>query len=185
MNEQLNNEPATIAETGSDAHGGVLGSLGIEGGRFAAQFINFLLVFLVVWFLILKPLTKKMEERRKIIDESLDRAKEIESKLVMANQSYQEKLDEAKAEANKIVARAHEEAKALGERMKQDAKTEIAGLVGQAREKIQAEKEATILEIRTETAGIAVAIAEKIIGERLDLKKDSALAADMLKRLHK
>ncbi len=62
----------------------VLGSLGIEGKLLAFQFVNFSIVLAVVWFLILKPLVKKLEERRQIIDESLDNAKKVETELHMA-----------------------------------------------------------------------------------------------------
>ena len=65
---------------------GVLASLGINGQLFVFQLINFAIVVLVLWFLILKPLSKKLEERKKLIDDSLDKAKEIETNLGMSEQ---------------------------------------------------------------------------------------------------
>ncbi|MCX6778657.1 MAG: ATP synthase F0 subunit B, partial [Candidatus Magasanikbacteria bacterium] len=66
--------PTELTET-TEQSGGVLGSLGINGQLFVFQLINFILVAAILWFLILKPLTKKMAERKKIIDESLDNVK--------------------------------------------------------------------------------------------------------------
>jgi F-type H+-transporting ATPase subunit b len=133
--EVVTNETQAATEGGHT--GGVAETLGINAGLFVSQFINFVLVFLVIWFLILKPLTKKLEERRKIIDESLDRAKEIESRMVMADAAYEEKIKEARANADSVIAKAHEESKMLSEKMKQDTKNEIATLVSQAKEKIK------------------------------------------------
>ena len=93
-------EEQTLEHTESAAKDeGVIASLGLNGQLFVSQLINFALVFCVLWFLILKPLTKKMEERRLMINDSLDKAKEIETNLMMSQQKYQEKLDEAKVEA--------------------------------------------------------------------------------------
>ena len=67
----------------------VAASLGLNGQLFIFQLINFAIVAAIVWFLILKPLSKKLEERKKIIDNSLDKAKEIDSNLQMAEQKFQ------------------------------------------------------------------------------------------------
>jgi len=46
---------------------GVAASLGLNTQLFVFQLINFVIVAIILWFLILKPLIKKMEERKKII----------------------------------------------------------------------------------------------------------------------
>ena len=102
----------------NQADEGLLSSLGINGQLFIFQFINFTIVAVIVWFLILKPLTKKMAERKKMIDESIDNAKALETNLKQSEQKYQEKIDLAKVEANKIIEKAHGDAKMLGEEMK-------------------------------------------------------------------
>src|SRR3989338_4788920 len=117
------NSPAPVKEnarttTAEATDGGVLSSLGLNGYLFGIQFFNFALVVVIVWFLILKPLTKKMEERKRLIDDSLDKAKEIETAYGMSQQKYQERIDEAKIEANKIVEASHGEAERVAELLK-------------------------------------------------------------------
>ena len=51
----------------------VAASLGLNTQLFGFQLLNFAVVGLIVWFLILKPLTKKMAERQQIINESLNK----------------------------------------------------------------------------------------------------------------
>ena len=116
---------STEETTEAPVEQGVEASLGLNGQLFVFQLINFAIVALILLFLILKPLTKKLEERRKIIDESLDKAKEVDANLVMAQQKFQEKVDEAKVEANKIIERAHGEAEQLSTDMKAKAKRKL------------------------------------------------------------
>ena len=56
-------EETTTNTTEPAGDGGVAASLGINGTLFVFQLINFAIVASIIWFLILKPLTKKMTER--------------------------------------------------------------------------------------------------------------------------
>ncbi len=180
MNEELETQAHTTEAPGDS---GILGSLGIHGVDIMAQLFNFTLVAVIVWFLILKPLTKKMEERKNLIDESLDRAKEIETNYKMSEIKFKEKLDEAKKEANNIIAGAQEEAIRVQENMKQKTKDEVEALVIAAKKNIEIEKAEMQASLRKETVGIVVAAMEKILGEKMDEKKDKQFVEDILKTI--
>jgi F0F1-type ATP synthase membrane subunit b/b' len=115
-NETAGHAAETAAETG------LLSSLGIDTSVFIFQLINFTLVGFILWFLILKPLTKKMAERQKMIDDSIDNAKKIETNLGMSEKKYQEKIDQAKVDANKIIEKAQAESVAIAEATKEKTK---------------------------------------------------------------
>jgi len=116
---------AQASETVTES--GVLGSLGINGTLFIFQLVNFAIVVAVLWFLILKPLTKKMTERQKMIDDSVDNAKKIETNLGMSERKYQEKIDQAKVDANKFIEKAQQEAAQVAESMKEKSKIRTIG----------------------------------------------------------
>lgn len=179
INEQVAETHAVQGEEGG-ADEGVLASLGLNGSLFAFQLFNFLLVIGIVWFLILKPLTKQMDQRKQIIDESLDRAKEIESNLEMSEQKFKEKIDEAKAESNAILQRTHEESAETAEKMKLKAKEEIENLVEQAKKNIDSEKKEMRAELRQETVELVLLTVEKLLGEKMDSKKDHAFIEEIL-----
>lgn len=183
MNEELHTQETQTHTTETAEAEGLLGSLGIHGGQLVAQFLNFAIVFGIVWFLILKPLTKKMEERRVLIDDSLDRAKEIETNFKMSEIKFQEKLVEAKKEANNIIAGAQEEATRLQEKMKEKTKDEVTALVLQAKKNIEIEKTEMRATVRKETVEIVVSAMEKILGEKMDDKKDKKFVEDILKTI--
>lgn len=160
---------------------GLLASLGLNTQMFAFQLLNFAVVLCIVWFLILKPLTKKLDERRKIIDESLDHAKEVETNLMMSQQKFDETIAQAKNESSALVQKAHEEAEKMGEAMKEKTKKELAEVIEKAKKTIASEKEQMKTELREETVALVIAVAEKILGEKIDTKKDEQFIRDILK----
>lgn len=172
-----------------DGHGaaeqGLAASLGLNAQLFAFQLLNFAVVAAIIWFLILKPLTDKLEERKKIIDESLDNAKEVETKLTMSEKKYQERIDEAKIEANKIIEKTHAENKKMADDMKERAQDEVEKLVAQAKKNIGAEKEAMIEAVKKESADMIVAALEKILNEKVDSDNDKKIIEDSINSLKK
>lgn len=161
----------------------VFASLGLDTHIFVSQLINFVLVFLVIWFLILKPLTKKMEERKNIIDESLDKVKEVETNLMMSEQKYKERLDEAKRDANSVIEKAHADATALGEKMKETTKQEIDALVSQAKKSIAVEREEALLSVKNHAVDLIVAALTKVVGSEMSEKTDKKVIEDALKSM--
>lgn len=171
----------TTQEGSTDA--GVLADLGINGTLFVAQLINFTLVALILWFLILKPLTKKMTERQKMIDDSIDNAKKIQDNLNKSEKEYQNRIDQAKVESNKILEKTATESEAMAEEAKINAKKEIERLVLQARESIKEEKEIMHSQLKEETANFVVLALEKILGEKVNDNSDKKLIDEVLKKL--
>ncbi|EKD43103.1 MAG: hypothetical protein ACD_72C00458G0003 [uncultured bacterium] len=178
-------EATTLEQTSNSGQESVAASLGLNGQLFAFQLLNFVIVAVVIWFLILKPLVKQLEERRKIIDESLNKAKKIDENMAQSQAEFSAKLDEARGEANKIIEKAGIEADNLVGEIKIKSKKEIEGLVEQAKRNIKIEQEEMLLSLKAETAELVVAAVEKILEEKLNDKKDKELVESALKDLKK
>jgi len=179
--EQLENTSTRIEQpTGEES---VATSLGLNGQLFAFQLLNFAVVAVIIWFMILKPLTSKLEERKKLIDESIDNAKEVETNVKMSEQKFQEKIDEAKIESNKIVEKAHTEALEMGEKMKDKAKVDIELLIAQAKKNIKIEKDEALDQVRKEAANLVAMATEKILNQKVDSNSDKKLIEESLKGL--
>lgn len=181
MSKALENKEVVGHATEGSTDEGVLASLGLNVGQFASQLLNFGIVICIVWFLILKPLTKKLDERKKIIDESLDHAKEVESNLMMSQQKFDETIQNAKNESSLIIQKAHDEAEKLATDMKEKAKSELADLIEKAKKTVANEKAEMKAELHKETVELVVLVAEKILGQKLDDKKDEEFIRDILK----
>jgi len=181
-----NEEASATAEhtTEATADAGVFASLGINGQMLTFQFINFALVGVIVWFLILKPITKKMAERQKMIDDSIENSKKVEETLRRGERDYQTRIDTAKVEANKILEKTNVEAGKLSEELKVKAKQEIEGLVVTAKRNIQTEKDNMVKGLKDETANLIVSALEKILSEKIDEKKDKKIIEEMLEKVN-
>ena len=171
-------EVARTAEAAAEES--VLASLGINGTLFVFQLINFAIVAVILWFLILKPLTKKMSERQKMIDDSIDNAKKIETNLGMSERKYQEKIDQAKVDANKLMEKSQQEALQAGEAAKTKAKEEIEQLVEQVRKNIKIERDQSIAEIKEQAANLIISATEKMISGKLDSTKDKKIIEEAM-----
>lgn len=161
----------------------ILDSFGLNLRLFLFQFANFIIVAVILWFLILKPLTKKLSERQHIIEDSLDNAKQVEANLAKSQEDYRLQLRLARAEAEKILESAGNEAGQLSEELKAKAKQEIEALVKQAKHNIQREKEEMMLGFKEEAASLVALALEKLINEKMTAEKDKKLINEIVSKL--
>ena len=146
-----------------------------------AQAINFAIVFAVLYFFALKPLTQVMRDRSKKIEKSLEDAKSIEVSMEKTKKDYQDTLIQARREAQMIMEKASEQAEKKKSEMLDKAKEEIGLIINQEKEKMQAEKKETLVEIKKEVADLVAVALEKILEEKIDHKKDKEMINKIIK----
>jgi len=91
--------------------------LGINLQWLLFQLGNFLLLLLVLNYLLHKPVTKLLDERRQEIDRSLKSAEKIREELIRSEEERNRSLRQARQEAGALLAEAREQAKENGERL--------------------------------------------------------------------
>ena len=143
-----------------------------------------LLAFGIVFFVLAKfgfpIITKKVEERKEFIDQSLKVAQEANEKLeqlksesdailVKANTEYSKILDEAAKQREEMLVYAKEEARKAGEKEMAEVKRQI-----------QKEQEEAIRSIRRQVVVLSVEVAEKIIRKHLDDKNEQLELIDRM-----
>ncbi|MBI5023293.1 MAG: F0F1 ATP synthase subunit B [Candidatus Magasanikbacteria bacterium] len=172
---------AETAETVEET--GLMASLGLDGRLFIFQLINFAIVAIILWFLVLKPLVKKLAERQKLIDGGLDNAKKAQEQMERSEVDYRAKISEAKKEAQTILEKTKKDAKTLSENLKIKAKQEIENLAEQAKKNILKEKDEMMIGLKGETANLIIAALEKILKEKMTGEKDKKFVEEALKSL--
>lgn len=171
------------AGASESSSGGVLSSLGINPTLFLFQLANFIVVALILWFLILKPLTQKMSERQKIIDESLQNADKLKAKLAKSEEDYMARLAAAQREAEKILEKANHEGEQLSAELKEKAKGEIAKLAAEGKKQIASDKEEMLRHFKAEAADLVVLALEKVLAEKVDEDKDKKFIKGIIEKL--
>ncbi|MEK7102242.1 MAG: F0F1 ATP synthase subunit B, partial [Patescibacteria group bacterium] len=143
---------ATEATSEVEAATGPIGTLGINLKLFIAQLINFSVILLVLWRWAYRPLLRVLHERQKTIQDSVDNAKKIETRLGQAEQEYQEKMKQARRDATAVIAQTETEAREYAATMKKKTEEDLQKLARAAQAKIVAEKESAVREVRSHAA---------------------------------
>ena len=170
-----------MAEGGGS--GDVLGNLGINSFLLVAQIINFVLLLLFLNALMIKPIMRGLENRRKRIEESLANAARADERLANVEKDYQAKMAEAEAAAAKIRAEALQSAQAELDNLRKAALADADRIREQARVDAIAERNQTLAQLRTQVAALAMAAANKVIGDSLDAQRQQALINDFFSKV--
>jgi len=132
-----------------------------------AQFIVFgLLLFLLKRFAF-DPIFAVMDERRKLIADSLSNADRVKKELADAQTKRDEIILQANEQAQALVASATKAAAALREKKTQDATSEAQLIKEKAEEALVLERAKMLAELRMEVAGLVVDTTAKVTGKIL------------------
>ena len=131
------------------------------------QFVNFIILLIILNKILYRPLMKVIAERRETIDGSYRRAKSLEADIDDKMQRYQQQLSEAKAAANvernalKKMA-VEEEAALLSE-----AHTKAIHRLQLIKAQVASEAAGASKTLKSEAESLAGLIAVKILGREL------------------
>lgn len=89
---------------------GLLSNLGIDGALLAAQAANFLVVFLVLRFLLIKKIFPLLASRKKLIEDGVVKAHEAELRLREIHNIQKEKMREANEKTVEMIKAAQQKA---------------------------------------------------------------------------
>lgn len=143
-----------------------------------------LLCFLVVFFVLAKygfpVITKMVEGRKAYIDESLEKAREANTRLANLQQEGEKILSDARAQQAQILQEAVKARTEIVARAKEQAAIESGKMIEDAKRQINQEKEDALHDIRRQVAELSVGIAEKVIRKQIADKEGQM---DMIDRL--
>lgn len=142
--------------------------------------VNILILFVLLRIFLFKPLHKFMDERSASVQNDLDSAKKSKEEAEALRQSYEDTLDNARAEANDIIAKAREEAVIEKERIIRQSKDEAAQLISEANKSIENERRRVMQQAQSQIADLAIEAASRIVGENVDDDKNRKLVDDFL-----
>lgn len=130
-----------------------------------------LLAFLVVFFVLAKwgfpAIINMVDNRKKYIDESLEKAKQAASQLENIKQKSESLLQEAREKQASILKEAAATRDAIVEKAQDKAREESVRILGEAKAEIENQKQAAISEIREQVAILSVEVSEKILRKKL------------------
>ncbi len=189
MSEVIENEFAAtgtetvVAEAVHETDPGILGTFGLRGDLFLAQLINFILVLVVLWRFVYKPIFAVLDARETSIAKSMKDVEDISARVKAAESERLAMLNDARKEAQAIIEAAMHETDLRKNDMIESAKREVERVITHGKEQLIAEREASLVEMRKEIIDIAVRAAAKIATEGMTAKKSQSLAEEVVRKL--
>ena len=156
------------------------GELGINWHGLLAQFISFGILLALLLLVAYKPVTKMLDDRSKKIKESMDQAEFIKQQVAKTEQMVQEQLAQARKQGQDLVAQSAQIGERLREEARQQARQDAEAIIARARTEIRAEREEAIAKLRKEFVEIAIQAAEKVINKALDKETHRQLIQETL-----
>ncbi len=145
--------------------------------------VVFLLLVVVLGKFAWKPMLKSLREREDSIRDSLEQAEKARAEAAELLKQNERNMARADEEYQKIVR----EARALGEKMKEEIVTkahqQAQRELQNTKEEIQRDIDAAKQQLRAEVADLAVKAAEKILDETLDAAKQKKLIESTLNKM--
>lgn len=128
-----------------------------------AQIVNFGLVFLALYFIAAKPLSKLIKDRTEEITTGLENAQKAEREVANANIKKEEIVREAKNNAKQILAGSQDDGKKIVKEARDKAMDEKEEIIKQAKIEIEKEKKYSEDIIKKEASSLVADGVRKII----------------------
>ncbi|MES2953452.1 MAG: ATP synthase F0 subunit B [Patescibacteria group bacterium] len=159
-------------------------NLGINGPALLAHGVNFLVVLVVLYFALYKPLLALVAEREQTISKGLLDAKHAERNLSDSEKQKALKIAEAEGEALRMIQKAEEEARTEGEKVRTLMQAKADGIVEEAKLIALRERKEVMDDVEEEAATFVRALFEKTVSLSPSLV-DEALIAEAMRELGK
>jgi F-type H+-transporting ATPase subunit b len=154
-----------------------------QTGELIYGIVAFGVLYFLLWKLVFPPLNRLLEERRANIEGRLEQAELALREAEELRERRRAQLEAARDEATAIVERGRR----MGEETRQDivaqAEAEAARKLSQADAQIAAERERAIAEVRTDVGELAVQLAERIVGEAMDAELQQRVVGRFVEEL--
>jgi F-type H+-transporting ATPase subunit b len=143
-------------------------ALGISLPGLISQFVNFILVLLILRAVAYKPILRMLDERSNRIRESMERADEIKAQAARTEAEFANRLAEARRESQEIVTQAEKVADRLRQEELDKTRQQVEELRMKALADIGRERERAIDDLRRQVSDLAVLAASRAVGRSLD-----------------
>lgn len=154
-----------------------------DPAHFFAQVISFSIVAFCLAKFAYKPILKVLAERRQRIAEGLDNAEKIKQELARTQAMRDEVLDQANAQATKMIEEARAAAARVQEQETQKAVAQAEQIMAKAREATTIEHGRMLTELKQEVLALVVRTTSAVTGKVLTAEDQQRLAEETRRQL--
>ena len=155
----------------------------LDGWTFLAQICNLMIQLLIFKKFLLNPVKNVIAERKAKADSQIADATKLRTEAEAMKAEYEQNLQNARTEANQIVAAAQKTATARSEELLGEARAQAAALKQKAEADIAQERKKAVNEVKDEIGGIAMEIASKVVEREISEKDHKDLIDEFIKNV--
>ena len=155
----------------------------LDGWTFLAQICNLMIQLLIFKKFLLKPIRQVIADRKAKADSEIADAQKLRTEAEAMKAEYEQNLQNARTEANQIVATAQKTAAARSEELLGEARAQAAALKQKAEADIAQERKKAVNEVKDEIGGIAMEIASKVVEREISEKDHKDLIDEFIKNV--
>ena len=155
----------------------------LDGWTFLAQICNLMIQLVIFKKFLLKPIRQVIADRKAKADSEIADAQKLRTEAEAMKAEYEQNLQNARTEANQIVATAQKTATARSEEIVGEARAQAAALKQKAEVDIAQERKKAVNEVKDEIGGIAMEIASKVVEREISEKDHKDLIDEFIKNV--
>jgi F-type H+-transporting ATPase subunit b len=138
--------------------------------------INVLIAFLVIKFVIFKPILNVIKKREDQISAQIDDAQKAKAQAEENAEVSKQAINDARVEASRILEEARQEASEQSEIIRKKASDEASQILDRAETEVFRMKKVTLEQMKDEISDLAVEVAGRVIGDVVEHDKLKTLA---------
>lgn len=147
------------------------------------QGIAIFVLFIFLSYVLFEPVKKVLGNRTEKIKNDIEDAKRDKEEAAALKEEYDKKLKAIDKEREEILANARKKALQRENEILDEANAEADRIIKRANTEVELEKSKVSDEMRKEIVRVATAMAAKIIEQQIDESKQNALIEDTLKEM--
>jgi len=157
--------------------------VGVNFWTMIFAWINLLILYLILKKLVFKRVKAMIDSRQKEVDDMYDNAHSAEDSAMQMKAEYEEKLEQASEESERILKSAVRKAQLREEEILKEADEKAARTLERAKEEVELEKKRAINEVKDEVSEIAISIAAAVIERDVSKDEHSAMIDEFIKNM--
>lgn len=142
----------------------LIGTFHIDWKLMVAQIVNFGIVFGVLFWFVIRPLSKTLKDRKAIIEQSLSDAQKNAILLKEAETAHDEEVSKGRAEAHDLILEIKKTAEEKRTELIEQAEKEVEKIINDGKRSIEQERHKIMDQMQKDVAELVIAATEKVIG---------------------
>ncbi|MGD8243858.1 MAG: F0F1 ATP synthase subunit delta [Anaerolineae bacterium] len=157
--------------------------LSLDWATIAFQVINFLVLAVVLYRFVFRPVMGRVRERREERQALLEQTKQDRQEAERLRQELAERLSDAEQQADKIVTEGQKRAEAERQQMLEEIEGEIGSKLADARQDVQRMRRQAVDEFHEELIDAILHVSAQVIGQASPEEMHHALLQQLTDRI--